>query len=118
MKKTFFLFIISALFFSSCKNDLDIANPNNPTIDNFWKTATDAQNGVNAIYSTYHRVGLARNQFFLTIIRSDEGFSTSPNSTLINNFDVFNVTNYNLWETTTVWEDSIYWNFPRKPSVG
>lgn len=89
----------------SCSKDLEIQNPNSPTIDNFWKTAQDAQNGVNSIYSTYHRVGLARNEFFLTIIRSDEGFSTSPNSILINNFDVFNVTDYNLWESTTVWQD-------------
>lgn len=106
-KNTFLLSLSVAclLGLASCSKDLEIANPNAPTIDNFWKTANDAQSGVNAIYSTYHRVGLARNEFFLTIVRSDEGFSTSPNSTLINNFDVFNVTNYNLWETTTVWQD-------------
>jgi starch-binding outer membrane protein, SusD/RagB family len=105
--KKYFLFIIITLpvFFSACKKDLDIANPNTPTIGNFWKTAADAQTGINSIYSTFHRVGFCRNQFFMTIVRSDEGFSTSPNSILINNFDVFNVTNYNLWETTTVWYD-------------
>src|SRR5690606_1945222 len=106
--KNIFLLSLAVILmggFSSCSKDLEIQNPNSPTIDNFWKTAQDAQNGVNSIYSTYHRVGLARNQFFLTIIRSDEGFSTSPNSILINNFDVFNVTDYNLWETTTVWDD-------------
>ncbi|WP_191968004.1 RagB/SusD family nutrient uptake outer membrane protein [Rhizosphaericola mali] len=100
------IFFLSILFvFSSCKHDLDIDNPNAPTIDKFWKTANDAQSGINSIYSTFHRVGLARNQFFLTIIRSDEGFSTSPNGILINNFDVFNVTDYNLWETITTWQD-------------
>jgi len=105
--KKYILFIIITLpvFFSACKKDLDIANPNTPTINNFWKTAADAQTGINSIYSTFHRVGFCRNQFFMTIVRSDEGFSTSPNSTLINNFDVFNVTNYNLWENTTVWYD-------------
>ncbi|MBS1660361.1 MAG: RagB/SusD family nutrient uptake outer membrane protein [Bacteroidetes bacterium] len=99
------LIIVSILFLCSCKKDLEIKNPNTPSIDNFWKSGTDAQNGVNAIYSTFHRVGLARNQFFITIVRSDEAFSTSPNAVLINNFDVFNVTDYNLWETTTVWQD-------------
>lgn len=94
-----------AFFTMACKKDLEISNPNNPTTENFWKTAADAQSGVNAIYSTYHRVGLSRNQFFLTIVRSDEGFSTSPNPTLVNNFDGFNVTDYNVWETRTVWED-------------
>lgn len=104
MKNSIFI-IALLLLLGSCSKDLEIDNPNDPTIDNFWKSATDAQHGVNAIYSTFHRVGLARNEFFLTIIRSDEGFSTSPNSVLINNFDVFNVTDYNLWETTTVWQD-------------
>ena len=99
------LLVAATLGLGACSKDLEIQNPNRPSIDNFWKTAQDAQNGVNTIYSTYHRVGLSRNQFFLTIIRSDEGFSTSPNSVLINNFDVFNVTDYNLWETTTVWQD-------------
>jgi len=106
--KNIILLTLSAAFLAglgSCSKDLEIENPNSPTITNFWKTAQDAQNGINAIYSTYHRVGLARNEFFLTIIRSDEGFSTSPNPVLVNNFDVFNVTDYNLWETTTVWQD-------------
>jgi len=96
---------IAALLAGCKKSELDIANPNTPTVQQFWQTASDAQKGVNAIYSTYHRVGLARNQFFIDIVRSDEGFSTSPNPTLINNFDVFNITDYNLWETTTVWQD-------------
>lgn len=96
----------AGLLVAGCKkNELDITNPNTPTTQVFWKTAVDAQQGINAIYSTFHRVGLARNQFFLTIVRSDEGFSTSPNPTLINNFDVFNITDYNLWETRTVWQD-------------
>lgn len=105
MKKILIAAVCLILLSTACKKDLEIANPNAPTTENFWKTAADAQSGINAIYSTYHRVGLSRNEFFLTIVRSDEGFSTSPNPTLINNFDVFNVTDYNLWETTTLWED-------------
>ena len=105
MKKIFIVAACMALFTTACKKDLEIANPNTPTTDNFWKTAADAQSGINAIYSTFHRVGLSRNEFFTTIVKSDESFSTSPNSTLINNFDQFNVTDYNLWETSTLWED-------------
>ncbi len=105
MKKIIIAAVCLMMLSTACKKDLDIENPNAPTTDNFWKTAADAQSGINAVYSTYHRVGLCRNEFFITIIRSDEGFSTSPNSTLINNFDVFNVTDYNLWETTTLWQD-------------
>lgn len=106
MKKLVFIYIASvAIVCFSCKKKLNIPNPNNPTTENFWKTSNDALEGVNAIYSTYHRVGLSRNQFFITIIRSDEGFSTSPNVTLINNFDRFIITDYNLWETNTLWQD-------------
>jgi hypothetical protein len=102
----FFIFIASfSLLCYSCEKKLDIQNPNNPTTENFWKTEADAISGINAIYSTYHRVGLCRNQFFITIIRSDEGYSTSPNPTLINNFDRFITTDYNLWETNTLWQD-------------
>lgn len=106
MKKIFFLSMTVAFLMAGCKkNELVINNPNSPNITNFWKTASDAQLGINAIYSTYHRVGLSRNEFFITIVRSDEAYSTSPNSTLVNNFDAFKTTDYNLWETSTVWQD-------------
>ncbi len=106
MRKILTSVIVAGILAVGCKkNELNIENPNTPTTQQFWKTTDDAQKGVNAIYSTYHRVGLSRNEFFMTIIRSDEGFSTSPNATLINNFDVFNITDYNLWETTTLWQD-------------
>ncbi len=99
------LLFSTVLLLTGCQKKLDITNPNSPNTAIFWKTAADAQGGVNAIYSTYHRVGLCRNEFFMTIIRSDEGYSTSPNATLINNFDRFIITDYNLWEIHTVWED-------------
>lgn len=108
MKKTL-LYSISAitlLFYAGCKKDLNIKNPNQPTTDVFWKTASDAQQGVNAIYSTLHRAPLSRWIFFLSMIRSDEGTSLSPNANLVNNFDKFIVTNYNNGETVGVWNDS------------
>src|SRR5579875_2275634 len=89
----------------SCQKKLDIPNPNGPSSVEVWKTADYAQKGVNAIYSTYHRVGLCRMQFFMNIIRSDEGFSTSPNTALINNFDIFNVTDFNMFERRAFYQD-------------
>src|SRR6195952_3472858 len=83
------------MLLGGCKKDLDIPDPNNLTTETFWKTASDAQQGVNAAYSTFHRVGLARWLFFITIIRADEGFSTSPNSNLVNVYDAFNITDFN-----------------------
>ncbi|KAA2243798.1 RagB/SusD family nutrient uptake outer membrane protein [Chitinophaga agrisoli] len=106
MKKIFPFYITAVLLLAAgCSGKLDIQNPNTPTITNFWKTEQDALAGVNTLYSTYHRVGLCRNQFFITIIRSDEGYSTSPNPTLVNNFDKFIITDYNLFETRSLWQD-------------
>ncbi len=90
---------------AGCKKDLDIPDPNNLTTETFWKNASDAQQGVNAAYSTFHRVGLARWLFFITIIRADEGFSTSPNSNLVNVYDAFNLTDFNDGQITSTYQD-------------
>src|SRR4051812_48773433 len=106
MKNKLLLAVTSlALIMVACQKKLEIPNPNGPTSADVWKTADFAQKGVNAIYSTYHRVGLARMQFFMNMIRSDEGFSTSPNGALINNFDIFNVTDYNMFERRAFYQD-------------
>lgn len=97
--------IMVGLMLAGCKKDLDINNPNTPTTAVYWKTASDAQKGVNSIYSTFHRPGLCRWLFFITMIRADEGFSTSPNPDLVNNFDAFLVTNYDYYETRSLWQD-------------
>lgn len=101
------LTIIATITFviAGCKNDLNIPDPNAPTTQNFWKSASDAQLGINAIYSTFHRPGLCRNIHFMTMIRSDEGYSTSPNPDIVNSCDVFNITNYNDWLSTSIWQD-------------
>jgi tetratricopeptide (TPR) repeat protein len=107
MKNRILIIITSAalIYIMGCTKKLDISNPNGPTSADIWKTADYAQKGVNSIYSTYHRVGLSRNQFFIDIIRSDEGLSASPNSDLINNFDRFNVTDYNYFERRSFYQD-------------
>ena len=105
MKNTIYIISIFSLLMFGCEKKLDLSNPNTPTTENYWKTSSDALAGINAIYSTYHRPGLCRNQFFQDIIRSDEGYSTSPNATLINNFDRFIITDYNLWEIVSLWQD-------------
>ena len=91
MKKLLYLIALTAFAIAGCKKDLTITDPNDLTTPTFWKTAADAQKGINAIYSTFHRPGLCRWLYFMTIIRSDEGYSTSPNSDLINVYDAFNI---------------------------
>lgn len=105
MKKILILSAILAATAAGCKKDLTVADPNDVTVDNFWKTAADAQQGINAIYSTYHREGLSRWLYFMTMIRSDEGYSTSPNPDIVNTYDVFNITDYTDYLVTSVYQD-------------
>ena len=99
------ILLLLALTAIGCQDELDIPNPNQPTTGVFWQNANDAELGVNAIYSTLHRVGLSRWQFFLTMVRSDIGYSVSPDNSLINNFDLFLVNDYNYFNTVQVWVD-------------
>lgn len=105
MKYKLLIILGTIIVVAGCTKKLDIANPNAPTSEDVWQTPGYAQLGVNSMYSTYHRVGLCRMQFFMNMIRSDEGFSTSPNGDLINNFDQFVVTDYNMFERRSFYED-------------
>src|SRR5206468_3875909 len=106
MKKFIILFLgCSVIALAGCKKDLTISNPNTPTVANFWKTSNDALLGINAAYSTFHREGISRWLYFMTMIRADEGFSTSPNPAIVNIYDTFNITDYNDYLVTSVWQD-------------
>jgi hypothetical protein len=106
MKKFIIIFTMAlAVGFTGCKKDLEVTNPNSPTVTVYWKNASDAQNGVNAMYSTFHRAGICRWFFFATMIRADEGWSTSPDANLQNNFDRFINNDYNYGNYTAIWND-------------
>lgn len=106
MKRLIIFLVLAVLTgISGCKKDLNIVNPNAPTTAVFWKTGEDAQKGVNAIYSTFHRSGLCRWFFFATMIRSDEGYSTSPDANIQNNFDLFINNDYNYGNYDAIWAD-------------
>jgi tetratricopeptide (TPR) repeat protein len=106
LMKRIFIITLAALFAVGCKkSELEIPNPNQATTAQFWLTAEDAQSGVNAIYSTYHRGSLSRWMHFLTIVRADEGFSTSPAPWIRNYFDLFNYENYNDGLISGLWGD-------------
>ena len=62
-----------------CRNDVNITDPNAPGSQTFFKTANDAQAGVNASYNALLRLGTyQRWQAFSYDMRSDIGTSTSP----------------------------------------
>ena len=58
MKKILFIALIGLI--TACEDKLEIVNPNQPTIEVFWKTQEDAIAGVNAVYSTLHRGAISR----------------------------------------------------------
>ena len=105
MKKIITLSILASLMITSCDRELDIVNPNEATVEAFWKTEGDAVTGVNAVYSTLHRGAISRWMPFYYIIRSDEGKSTSPATDIVNNMDKFLVTDYNFWGAYDIWKD-------------
>ncbi|MGV3589960.1 MAG: RagB/SusD family nutrient uptake outer membrane protein [Adhaeribacter sp.] len=106
MKKIIYFLLAASLFISSCKQELDINNPNAPTTTVFWKTATDAQQGVNAVYSTLHRDRMVLWQWFYFTVRSDEAFSVSPDIAIPNNMDKFLITNYNFERSNLIYGDN------------
>jgi len=83
----------------SCKKDLlNQDNPNTLTVEQFWKTESDAQKGVNAIYAMFFQTGgWNRWIYFRLDLTSDEGFSNSPWTELAD-WTRFQYVNYNFWE--------------------
>jgi len=99
---------IMAIGIAGCRKSLNIANPDAVSTLQFWKTSSDAQLGVNAIYSTFHREGLCRWNFFATLIRADEGWSKSGDPNIIANFDQFVVSDYNYGNVYDIWTDNYF----------
>lgn len=62
-----------------CKSKLDVVDENNPTTASYFKTASELQNGVNAVYSIL-RAGelVGREWFFTHDMRSGECASGGP----------------------------------------
>lgn len=105
MKKLLILSILASFVITGCERDLDIENPNEATVEAFWKNGDDAVAGVNAVYSTLHRGAISRWMPFYYIVRSDEGRSTSPATDIVNNMDQFIITDYNFWGSYDIWKD-------------
>lgn len=105
MKKVFILIIVVGMGFG-CEDQLDVQNPNEPNVGLFWKTAEDAEKGVNAIYSTLHRGPISRWMPLLYITRSDIGESRSPDTNLANALDKFIQPDYNFGAVAGVYEDN------------
>lgn len=98
---------VMLLALSACNQDLlDVKNPNTITVDEFWKTEKDAEQGVNAIYAMFYKNGgFNRWIYFRLDLTSDEGFSKSPWIEL-GDWTRFQYVNYNFWEgNVNTWRD-------------
>lgn len=99
---------MAVLSLSSCKKDmLNVENPNVITEDQFWKTESDAQQGLNAAYAMFYKPGLwSRWIYFRLDLTSDEGFSKSPWVELAD-WTRFQYINYNFYEgNVQTWRDT------------
>ena len=102
--KKILCYIILGVLFTGCKKQLDIQNPNAKTIDLYWKTAEDAQLGVNAIYNSLIQDGTYMRMFpALTDSRGDDFAGDSPWSDLVQvgNFTIPSSSGPVLWLWST-----------------
>src|SRR3982751_3948087 len=63
------LIVVSVLIFgnvTSCDKKLEVSDKNNPTSESYFKTASELQNGVNAIYSTLRSGQLVAREWYTT----------------------------------------------------
>lgn len=97
------LVVFTLIAFSSCEDELDISNPNQPTADLFYNTEEDAIQSVNSIYSRHASAGISRFLPWLGTLRTEEMISQSPNNAIINNYDRFIINDYNFGEFYNIW---------------
>jgi hypothetical protein len=97
MKRIIYL-LFAVFLLNAC--DVTVENPNTITTATFWKTETDAQYGINAVYNMFYKPGTySRWIWFRLDLTSDEGFSQSPWAELKEWTD-FRYNNYNFWKVT------------------
>lgn len=83
MKKNL-LVLALALSLAACDHKLDLANPNYPTTETFWKTAAQADAGVVAVYNALALEGTYTRSFpGLSDSRGDDVQGNSPWSDLV-----------------------------------
>lgn len=91
---------------TGCKQDLlEQVNPNAPGTETFFTTAENAERSVLAAYSSLQQIGTySRWLHFATVLRADEGFSSSPWGELAD-FTRFLQSNYNFEPSEVTWHD-------------
>ena len=79
LKKNTIAVMLAGTCIMACNNKLDVLDENNPTTASYFKTATELQNGVNAIYSILRGGELVGREWFFTHdMRSGECAAGGP----------------------------------------
>lgn len=107
MKKNIIIGLLAFVGFSSCNPDLlDTTNPNTLDTSNYWKTESDAEQGVNAVYNMFYKMGSwARWLHYSFEIKSDLCSNVSPWLEL-QDWTKFKYTSYDFWEgNREIWKD-------------
>ena len=104
--KIIFLTILITFIYTGCEKDLlEQDNPNSPTVASFWQTEGDAIKGVTGAYAGMQRIGSWKRWIlWATDLRSDEGFSKSPWTDMVN-YAKFSMVDYNLEFHAVIWYD-------------
>jgi starch-binding outer membrane protein, SusD/RagB family len=74
--KVIFAGTLTLMVVIACERKLDVLDKNSPTQESYFKTATELQNGVNAIYSSLRSAQLMGREWFFT--HDMRGGETSP----------------------------------------
>ncbi|MCU0625572.1 MAG: RagB/SusD family nutrient uptake outer membrane protein [Gemmatimonadaceae bacterium] len=84
--------------------DLELTNPNQQTTDTFWRSESDARQGMTAVYNGLLANGTyGRWLAFAHDIRSDIGFSPSPWADL-SNFNKFTLVDFDFEVNREIWQ--------------
>lgn len=67
---------LAAVVIVACTKKLEVTDQNNPTTDSYFKTATELQQGVNAVYSSLRAGNLMGREWFFT--HDMRGSETAP----------------------------------------
>ena len=107
MKKILIYVLLLLMTQTSCDPSLlDQSNPNTIDSSQFWKSETDAELGVNAIYNMFIRLGCWNRWIYYSMdLKSDECTNVSPWLEL-QDWTKFKYTNYDFWEgNREIWRD-------------
>ena len=71
--------LLAIIVIIACTKKLDVLDKNNPTIESYFKNASELQNGVNAVYSSLRSAQLVgREWFFAHDMRGGETWAGGP----------------------------------------